>query len=118
MIERGDIYLCDLGQNVGSEQSGYRPVVVIQNNVGNKFSPTVVVSAITSNIKKVELPTHVKLSSKDCNLLEDSIILLEQIRTLDKRRLKTKIGNVGPDILKRIDIALAVSVGIGKISEW
>lgn len=64
MVERGDIYLCDLGQNVGSEQSGYRPVVVIQNNVGNKFSPTVVVSAITSNVKKLELPTHVKLFRK------------------------------------------------------
>ncbi len=113
LIKRGEIYICDLGQNVGSEQCGLRPVIVIQNNVGNKYSPTVVVSAITSSLNKAKLPTHVNISSAESGLSDDSIILLEQIRTLDKSRLKTKIGNVNSETLKKIDIALAVSIGIG-----
>ncbi len=112
-IQRGEIYLCDLGKNIGSEQSGFRPVLVIQNNVGNKYSPTVIVSAITSSLNKVELPTHIKIIASECGLPENSIVLLEQIRTLDKSRLKTKIGNVNSETLKKIDIALAVSIGIG-----
>ncbi len=114
MIQRGEIYLCDLGKNVGSEQDGYRPVIVIQNNIGNKYSPTVVVSAITSKFTKAHLPTHVEISSEESGLRENSIVLLEQIRTLDKSRLKLKVGEVTVNILKKIDIALAVSIGINE----
>lgn len=114
MIQRGEIYLCDLGQNIGSEQSGFRPVIVIQNDIGNKYSPTVVVSAITSKFTKAQLPTHVEISSKESGLHENSLILLEQIRTLDKSRLKIKVGQVSLNIMKKIDIALAVSIGINE----
>ena len=114
MVQRGEIYLCDLGQNVGSEQGGYRPVIVIQNNIGNKYSPTVVVSAITSKFTKAQLPTHVEISSEESGLRENSIVLLEQIRTLDKSRLKLKVGKLTVNILKKIDIALAVSIGINE----
>ena len=112
VIQRGDIYMCDLGINVGSEQSGLRPVLIVQNNVGNKYSPTVVVSAITSSLNKSKLPTHIEVFASESGLLEDSIILLEQIRTLDKSRLKTRVGRVNLETLKKIDIALMVSLGI------
>ena len=90
LIKRGEIYFADLSPVIGSEQGGVRPVLVIQNDVGNKYSPTIIVSAITSKLSKAKLPTHIELSSKDYHLPKDSVVLLEQIRTLDKRRLKEK----------------------------
>ena len=93
-VKRGEIYFADLSPVVGSEQGGVRPVLVIQNNVGNKYSPTVIVSAITSQLSKAKLPTHIELSSQIYHLPKDSVVLLEQIRTLDKRRLKEKITTV------------------------
>ena len=112
-IVRGEIYYADLSPVVGSEQGGVRPVLVVQNNVGNKYSPTVIVSAITSQLSKAKLPTHIELDKEIYNLPKDSVVLLEQIRTLDKRRLKEKIGSVDELTMQKIDIALMVSFGIG-----
>ena len=110
MINRGDIYFCNLDCTQGSEQGGVRPVLVIQNDMGNKFSPTVIVAAITSSIKKTHLPTHSVLEDVD-GLPKKSVVLLEQIRTLDKTRLKNKIGTLSEKTLKKVDRALLVSVG-------
>lgn len=110
MINRGDIYFCNLDCTQGSEQGGVRPVLVIQNDMGNKFSPTVIVAAITSSIKKTHLPTHIVLEDVD-GLPKKSVVLLEQIRTLDKTRLKNKIGTLSEKTLKKVDRALLVSVG-------
>lgn len=112
MIKRGDLFYADLSPVVGSEQGGLRPVVVIQNDVGNKFSPTVIVSAITSQIGKAKLPTHVEIAGKEYGLSKDSVILLEQVRTIDKRRLKEKIGECGEDLMGRVDSAIAISFGL------
>lgn len=112
-IVRGEIYYADLSPVVGSEQGGVRPVLVVQNNVGNKFSPTVIVSAITSQLSKAKLPTHIELNKEKYNLPKDSVVLLEQIRTLDKRRLKEKLSTVDELTMQKIDIALMVSFGIG-----
>jgi len=111
-VKRGDIYFADLSPVVGSEQGGVRPVLIVQNNVGNKFSPTVIAAAITSQINKARLPTHIELSAQSFGLTKDSVILLEQIRTIDKKRLKEKMGKLDDNIMNRVDEALAVSFGL------
>ena len=112
-MKRGDIYYADLRPVVGSEQGGIRPVLIIQNDVGNTHSPTVIVAAITSKLHKTQLPTHIMLNSRSCELIKDSVILLEQIRTLDKRRLKEKMGHLDENAMKSINEAIAVSFGLG-----
>ena len=111
MIKRGELYYADLSPVVGSEQGGIRPVLVVQNDVGNKYSPTVIAAAITSQINKAKLPTHIELSAIDYGLSKDSVVLLEQIRTLDKRRLKERIGELPLDTMKKVNIALLISLG-------
>ena len=111
-IRRGDIYYADLRPVVGSEQGGIRPVVILQNNVGNRHSPTVIVAAITSKMNKAKLPTHVELSTRQCQIVRDSVILLEQLRTIDKSRLRDKLGSLGEDQMCKLDHALEVSVGL------
>ena len=106
IIRRGDIYYADLRPVVGSEQGGVRPVLVIQNDVGNKHSPTVICAAITSRMNKAKLPTHVELSARDCDMVKDSVILLEQLRTIDKQRLREKICHIDGELLGRVDEAL------------
>ena len=110
-IKRGDIFYANLSPVVGSEQGGIRPVLIVQNDIGNKYSPTVIVAAITSKINKAKLPTHIELTAFTYGFEKDSVILLEQIRTLDKARLLAKIGNVGGK-LNEIDYALAISLGL------
>ena len=110
-FKRGEIYFADLSPVVGSEQGGVRPVLIIQNNVGNKYSPTVIVSAITSQLSKAKLPTHIELPSSKYHLPKDSVVLLEQIRTLDKRRLKDKISAIDTYNMKEIDKAILISLG-------
>ncbi len=110
-IKRGEVYFADLSPVFGSEQGGTRPVLVIQNDIGNKYSPTVIVAAITSQINKAKLPTHIELEAKQYGLQKDSVILLEQVRTLDKRRLKDKIGSIDSGKMRRIDNALLISLG-------
>ncbi|MCD2346322.1 type II toxin-antitoxin system PemK/MazF family toxin [Clostridium guangxiense] len=114
IVKRGDIFYADLSPVVGSEQGGIRPVIIIQNDVGNKYSPTVIVAAITSQINKAKLPTHVEISSEEYGLNKDSVVLLEQIRTLDKRRLKEKIGHMTDSDMEKVDYALEVSIGLSK----
>jgi len=111
LFKRGELYYADLSPVVGSEQGGVRPVLVIQNDVGNKYSPTIIVAAITSKLSKAKIPTHVELSSLDYGLPKDSVVLLEQLRTLDKRRLKEKIGVVDSYKMRVIDNALLISLG-------
>ena len=112
-VKRGDIYYADLSPVVGSEQGGLRPVLIIQNDVGNKYSPTVIAAAITSRMSKTRLPTHIDIYADKAGLAKDSVILLEQIRTLDKRRLKDKIGHLDETAMLRVDNAIAVSFGLG-----
>jgi len=112
VVKRGDIFYADLSPVVGSEQGGIRPVIIIQNDIGNKYSPTVIIAAITSQINKAKLPTHVEISSEDYGLNKDSVVLLEQIRTLDKRRLKEKIGHMTDIDMRKVDDALLISVGL------
>ena len=111
-VTRGDIYYADLSPVVGSEQGGVRPVLVVQNDVGNKFSPTVIIAAITSRLSKAKLPTHIELNKDKFNLPKDSVVLLEQIRTLDKLRLKEKVCTLDPKTMQSVDIALLISFGI------
>lgn len=111
MIKRGEIYYADLSPVVGSEQGGVRPVLVVQNDVGNKFSPTVIAAAITSQLDKAKLPTHITLPAEKYGLPKNSVVLLEQIRTLDKRRLKEKIGELSADIMTKVNEALLISLG-------
>lgn len=111
-VNRGDIYYADLSPVVGSEQGGTRPVLVVQNDVGNKYSPTVIIAAITSQLDKAKLPTHIELKKEKYNLLKDSVVLLEQIRTLDKRRLKDLISKVDVATMNKIDVAIMISLGI------
>ena len=113
IVKRGDIYYADLSPVVGSEQGGIRPVLVIQNDIGNKYSPTVIAAAITSQINKAKMPTHIKLAAKDYGLNEDSVILLEQIRTIDKRRLREKIGRIDDGLMASVNNALSISFGLG-----
>lgn len=113
VIKRGDMFYADLSPVVGSEQGGIRPVLVIQNDMGNKYSPTVIVSAITSQMNKNKLPTHIELDSLNCGLKSDSVVLTEQIRTIDKSRLKEKIGHIDDSIvMHKINNALGVSFGL------
>ncbi len=110
-IKRGEIYYADLSPVVGSEQGGVRPVLIIQNDVGNKYSPTVIVSAITSQLGKAKLPTHIELSAEKYNLPKNSVALLEQIRTLDKRRLQEKVTTLSPEKMREVNKALLISLG-------
>ena len=110
-IRRGEIYYADLSPVVGSEQGGVRPVLIIQNDVGNKYSQTVIVSAITSQLGKAKLPTHIELPAERYNLPKNSVALLEQIRTLDKRRLQEKITTLSPDKMREVNKALLISLG-------
>lgn len=112
VVKRGDLFYADLSPVVGSEQGGVRPVLVVQNDIGNKYSPTVIVAAITSQINKAKLPTHVEISASEYGLPKDSVILLEQIRTIDKRRLKEKIGYLSAETMKKVDEALEISFGL------
>ncbi|MBE6548433.1 MAG: type II toxin-antitoxin system PemK/MazF family toxin [Ruminococcaceae bacterium] len=111
-IKRGDIFYADLSPVIGSEQGGLRPVLIIQNDVGNKYSPTVIAAAITSKTGKAKLPTHIDIYAQASGLLKDSVILLEQIRTLDKRRLKEKTGHLSPAKMVEVDNAIAVSLSL------
>ena len=110
MIKRGDLYYADLSPVIGSEQGGVRPVLVVQNNIGNKYSPTIIAAAITSQMNKVKLPTHIDLPV-DSGLQKNSVALLEQIRTIDKTRLRDKIGSVDMSIMEKVNSALLVSLG-------
>ncbi|MCF2641387.1 MAG: type II toxin-antitoxin system PemK/MazF family toxin [Lachnospiraceae bacterium] len=110
IIRRGDIFYADLRPVIGSEQGGIRPVLIIQNDVGNRHSPTVICAAITSKMNKAKLPTHVELDCKKCEIIKDSVILLEQLRTIDKRRLKDKVCHLDQDILVKVDKALEISL--------
>lgn len=116
-VKRGDIYYADLSPVVGSEQGGVRPVLIVQNDVGNKYSPTVIAAAITSQKEKAKLPTHIKLESENCGLSRDSVVLLEQIRTIDKKRLKERMGKLDDGSMQMIDQALYVSFGLGSSVE-
>lgn len=113
VIRRGDIYYADLRPVVGSEQGGIRPVLVIQNDTGNRHSPTVIVAAITSKMNKVKLPTHVELNARQCQIVRDSVILLEQLRTIDKQRLRDKVCHLDESVLARVNEALRVSLELG-----
>lgn len=112
VVARGELYYADLSPVVGSEQGGLRPVLIIQNDIGNKYSPTVIIAAITSQITKAKLPTHIELDKTKYPLTKDSVVLLEQLRTLDKLRLKEKIGTLDDNVMHKIDLALMISLGI------
>ena len=112
VIKRGDIFFADLRPVVGSEQGGVRPVLIIQNDMGNRHSPTVICAAITSRMNKAKLPTHISLDMKKYDISKDSVILLEQIRTIDKRRLREHTGHADRSVMEQVDSALAVSFGL------
>lgn len=111
-VKRGDIYYADLSPVVGSEQGGVRPVLIVQNDVGNKYSPTVIAAAITSQQDKTRLPTHINVNGDGCGLSKDSVVLLEQVRTLDKRRLRERMGNLSQTDMSKVNKALFVSFGL------
>ncbi len=111
-IKRGDIYYADLSPVIGSEQGGIRPVLIVQNDIGNKYSPTVIAAAITSVTDKNNLPTHIQVDAGQCGLAKDSVVLLEQVRTIDKRRLKERMGSLGSGDMGKVDEALSVSFGL------
>ena len=112
-VRRGDIFYADLSPVIGSEQGGVRPVLIVQNDVGNKYSPTVICAAITSQINKAKLPTHVEIDTVQSTLVRDSVILLEQVRTIDKKRLREKICRLDDQLMGRVDHALSISLGLG-----
>lgn len=112
VVKRGDIFYADLSPVVGSEQGGVRPVLVVQNDVGNKFSPTVIIAAVTSQINKAKLPTHIEIGADDYGLAKDSVILMEQIRTIDKKRLRERIGRLDDELMEKVNSALSVSFGL------
>lgn len=114
IIKRGDIFYADLRPVIGSEQGGIRPVLIIQNDTGNKHSPTVIVAAITSRMNKAKLPTHVELNTNRCEIVKNSVILLEQLRTIDKKRLKDKVCHLDNNILDEVDNALIISLKLHK----
>lgn len=116
MIKRGELYYADLSPVIGSEQGGVRPVLIVQNDVGNKYSPTIIAAAVTSKINKAKLPTHIELSAIEYGLIKDSVVLLEQIRTIDKRRLKERIGELPENTMTKVDNALLISLGFTKTS--
>lgn len=111
-VKRGEIYYADLSPVVGSEQGGMRPVLIVQNDVGNRYSPTVIAAAITSQMEKSKLPTHIELHSRQCGLSKDSIVLLEQIRTIDKKRLRERMGRIDEDSMGQVNQALSISFGL------
>ena len=111
-VKRGDIYYADLSPVVGSEQGGVRPVLIVQNDTGNRYSPTVIVAAITSQTGKAKLPTHIELAAQNYGLTRDSVVLLEQIRTLDKKRLREYMGRLDEEQMEKVDGAIAVSFGL------
>ncbi len=112
IVKRGDIYYADLSPVVGSEQGGVRPVLIIQNDIGNKYSPTVIATAITSRINKAKMPTHIELDANGYGLSKDSVVLAEQIRTIDKQRLREKIGHLDDNLMNRVNEALEISFGL------
>jgi mRNA interferase MazF len=112
IIKKGDIYFADLSPVIGSEQGGVRPVLVVQNDVGNKHSPTIIVAAVTSQMNKAKLPTHVEINAAVNGLSKDSVVLLEQLRTIDKKRLKERIGMLDEELIPNVNEALSVSLGI------
>ena len=112
-IRRGDIFYADLSPVIGSEQGGLRPVLIVQNDIGNKYSPTVIAAAITSRLSKTRLPTHIDIYAKDVGLSKDSVVLLEQIRTIDKKRLKEKMGHLDDITMNEVNNAISVSFGLG-----
>ncbi|UCZ53684.1 MULTISPECIES: type II toxin-antitoxin system PemK/MazF family toxin [Bacillaceae] len=112
IVKRGDVYFADLSPVVGSEQGGIRPVLIIQNDIGNRFSPTVIVAAITAQIQKAKLPTHVEINAKRYGFDRDSVILLEQVRTIDKQRLTDKITHLDDDMMAKVNDALMISLGL------
>lgn len=112
IVKRGEIYYADLSPVVGSEQGGVRPVLIVQNDVGNKYSPTVIAAAITSQINKAKMPTHIEVDASEYGLAKNSVILLEQIRTIDKKRLKEKIGLVDDELMEKVNDALVISFGL------
>ncbi|KDR94824.1 mRNA interferase MazF [Peptoclostridium litorale DSM 5388] len=114
-IKRGDIYYADLSPVVGSEQGGVRPVLVVQNDIGNKYSPTIIIAAITAKIDKAKLPTHVEIRANEYGLVKNSVVLLEQIRTIDKKRLREKIGSFDRKMMNKVDEALQISLGLIEI---
>jgi len=117
IIKRGDIYYADLSPVIGSEQGGLRPVLIIQNDIGNKYSPTVIAAAITSQINKTKLPTHIELYAESFGLAKNSVILLEQIRTIDKRRLKEKMGHLDEKLMDKVNDAISVSFGLSALQQ-
>lgn len=111
-VKRGDIFFAELSPVVGSEQGGIRPVLILQNDIGNQYSPTTIVAAITSQISKAKLPTHVEISAEEGGLAKDSVVLAEQIRTIDKRRLKEKVSSIDDKLMQKVNRALEISIGL------
>ena len=112
LVKRGELYFADLSPVIGSEQGGIRPVLIVQNDIGNKYSPTIIAAAITSKLNKAKLPTHIELSSKEYGLEKDSVVLLEQIRTIDKTRLREKIGELNEFKMNQVNKAMMISLGV------
>ena len=112
LVKRGELYFADLSPVIGSEQGGIRPVLIVQNDIGNKYSPTIIAAAITSKLNKAKLPTHIELSSKEYGLEKDSVVLLEQIRTIDKTRLREKIGELNELKMNQVNRAMMISLGV------
>ncbi len=112
IVKRGDIFYADLSPVIGSEQGGIRPILVVQNDVGNRYSPTIICAAITSQINKAKLPTHIEIDCTKYPLIKDSVVLLEQVRTIDKKRIKEKIGHLDEIIMNKVDKALLISLGL------
>lgn len=115
MVKRGEMYYADLSPVIGSEQGGIRPVLIIQNDIGNKYSPTIIAAAVTSRLNKARLPTHIELTSETYGLPKDSVVLLEQLRTLDKKRLKDKIGLLDNETMNKVNDALLISLGFNQL---
>lgn len=115
-VRRGDIFYADLSPVVGSEQGGVRPVLIVQNDVGNKYSPTVIAAAITSQQQKAKIPTHIEIGAENTGLSKDSVVLLEQVRTIDKRRLKEKMGSVDEASMNKVNEAISISFGINNLT--
>lgn len=115
MIKRGELYYADLSPVIGSEQGGMRPVLVVQNDIGNRYSPTIIVAAVTSQIRKAKLPTHIELEPDSFGLPRASVVLTEQVRTIDKRRLRQRIGSLPDDLMRKVDQALQLSLGVADV---
>ncbi|WP_071131709.1 type II toxin-antitoxin system PemK/MazF family toxin [Enterococcus timonensis] len=116
MVKRGDIYFADLSPVIGSEQGGVRPVLIVQNNLGNHFSPTVIVAAITAKMAKPKLPTHIGINAEQTGIEKDSVILTEQIRTIDKSRLKERVCHLSVELMAQVDQALKISLGVEQVA--